>query len=179
MNLLIVLGVFFLVFFIIAILLANAQDKESEREYVLWKNALENRYGTPTLEINPSNNCDNTILVYDRRKAIIINSKVYRYSDIIDFNVNDQTSYKTTSSTGSIIGRGVVGGLLFGGVGALAGAATGGKNTTKKVSLYRINIVMRNMSNPIITYVTYENEYAQKMIAVLKNIIDYNEKIRK
>ena len=163
-------------------IMAVIEENKDENEYSLWEVDLEKKYGIPTLKIKPTKQSlskNVVILVYDTRKTIYINGKGYKYSDIIDFNVNDQTSYKTTSSTGSMIGRGLVGGLLLGGVGALAGATTGEKSTTKGASTYRINVIMRNMNDPIVTYVTSENECAQKMIAVLKNIIDYNEKIEK
>lgn len=163
-------------------IMAVIEENKDENEYSLWEVDLEKKYGIPTLKIKPTNQSlskNVVVLVYDTRKTIYINGKGRKYSDIIDFNVNDQTSYKTTSSTGSMIGRGLVGGLLLGGVGALAGATTGEKSTIKGASRYRINVIMRNMNDPIITYVTSENECAQKMIAVLKNIIDYNEKIEK
>lgn len=163
-------------------IMAVIEENKDENEYSLWEVDLEKKYGIPTLKIKPTNQSlskNVVVLVYDTRKTIYINGKGYKYSDIIDFNVNDQTSYKTTSSTGSMIGRGLVGGLLLGGVGALAGATTGEKSTIKGASTYRINVIMRNMNDPIVTYVTSENECAQKMIAVLKNIIDYNEKIEK
>lgn len=163
-------------------IMAVIEENKDENEYSLWEVDLEKKYGIPTLKIKPTKQSLSkkvVILVYDTRKTIYINGKGYKYSDIIDFNVNDQTSYKTTSSTGSMIGRGLVGGLLLGGVGALAGATTGEKSTIKGASTYRINVIMRNMNDPIVTYVTCEDECAQKMIAVLKNIIDYNEKIEK
>lgn len=163
-------------------IMAVIEENKDEKEYSLWEVDLEKKYGIPTLKIKPTNQSlskNVVVLVYDARKTIYINGKGYKYSDIIDFNVNDQTSYKTTSLTGSMIGRVLVGGLLLGGVGALAGATTGEKSTIKGASTYRINVIMRNMNDPIVTYVTSENECAQKMIAVLKNIIDYNEKIEK
>ena len=163
-------------------IMAVIEENKDENEYSLWEVDLEKKYGIPTLKIKPTNQSlskNVVVLVYDTRKTIYINGKGRKYSDIIDFNVNDQTSYKTTSSTGSMIGRGLVRGLLLGRVGALAGATTGEKSTIKGASTYRINVIMRNMNDPIVTYVTSENECAQKMIAVLKNIIDYNEKIEK
>lgn len=181
MIVLIAFGFLFFLIVIVAII-AEIEEKKDENEYSLWEVDLEKKYGIPTLKIKPTNQSlskNVVVLVYDTRKTIYINGKGYKYSDIIDFNVNDQTSYKTTSSTGSMIGRGLVGGLLLGGVGALAGATTGEKSTIKGASTYRINVIMRNMNDPIVTYVTSENECAQKMIAVLKNIIDYNEKIEK
>ena len=130
-------------------IMAVIEENKDENEYSLWEVDLEKKYGIPTLKIKPTNQSlskNVVVLVYDTRKTIYINGKGRKYSDIIDFNVNDQTSYKTTSSTGSMIGRGLVGGLLLGGVGALAGATTGEKSTIKGASTYRINVIMRNMN---------------------------------
>ena len=44
-------------------------------------------------------------------EKIVINECVHAFSDIIDFSVNEKKSYKSSTSTGSIIGRGIVGGL--------------------------------------------------------------------
>ena len=137
-------------------IMAVIEENKDENEYSLCEVDLEKKYGIPTLKIKPTNQSlskNVVVLVYDTRKTIYINGKGRKYSDIIDFNVNDQTSYKTTSSTGSMIGRGLVGGLLLGGVGALAGATTGEKSTIKGASRYRINVIMRNMNDPIVTYV--------------------------
>lgn len=154
-----------------------------ERETTSWKRNLREIYGYETLEIKTTSNSyidkESIILVYDKHETIIMNSRAYKYSDIIDFNINNQMSYKTSTSTGSMVGRGIVGGLLFGGVGALAGATTGNKMTNSEITEYKINVIMRDMSNPVINCI-FDNEHdAQKMIAVLKNIIDYNEKIEK
>lgn len=154
-----------------------------EREVISWKSNLREMYGYETLEIKPTGNSymgkESIVLVYDKHETIIMNSRAYRYTDIIDFNVNNQMSYKTSTSTGSMIGRGVVGGLLFGGIGALAGATTGNKTTNPEVTEYKINVIMRDMSNPVVTCIFDHSEDAQRMIAVLKNIVDYNEKLEK
>ena len=88
-------------------IMAVIEENKDENEYSLWEVDLEKKYGIPTLKIKPTNQSlskNVVVLVYDTRKTIYINGKGRKYSDIIDFNVNDQTSYKTTSSTGSMIG---------------------------------------------------------------------------
>lgn len=80
-------------------------------------------------------------------------------------------SYKTLISTSNMVGRGIVGGLLLGGIGALAGASTGNKTTNPEVIEYRINVIMSDMSNPIVTCIFKYNEDEQKMVTVLKILL--------
>ena len=101
---------------------------------------------------------------------------VHAFSDIIDFSVNEKKSYKSSTSTGSIIGRGIVGGVLLGGVGALAGATTAKKNTIEKVDGYTIRITMRGFDKPDIKIHTMFEDYMEEVTSVLKKVIDYNEK---
>lgn len=153
----------------------NAKFKERAKKF-------RERYGECTLAIRPRTYMDNntdTVLVYDEKKVIAINHAVFYYSDILDFNINNDVSYKTSTSTGSMVGRVLVGGVLLGGVGALAGATTANKKSVKETSIYKINITVKNMKFPMRTYITTEPINAQQMIAVLKNIIDYNENLEK
>ena len=106
----------------------------------------------------------------------LINECVHAFSDIIDFSVNEKKSYKSSTSTGSIIGRGIVGGVLLGGVGALAGATTAKKNTIEKVDGYTIRITMRGFDKPDIKIHTMFEDYMEEVTSVLKKVIDYNEK---
>lgn len=53
--------------------------------------------------------------------------KIYKFIDLIDYEIieNNQTIYSSISSKGTAgIGRAVIGGILFGGVGAVVGAST-------------------------------------------------------
>ena len=117
-----------------------------------------------------------TILVFSNSEKIVINECVHAFSDIIDFSVNEKKSYKSSTSTGSIIGRGIVGGVLLGGVGALAGATTAKKNTIEKVDGYTIRITMRGFDKPDIKIHTMFEDYMEEVTSVLKKVIDYNEK---
>lgn len=178
-----VIGVFVFIIAIIYNTGANqtAQYDENSKFRQMAK-GLREKYGECTLAIRPReyhfNNTDN-VLVYDEKKVIAINGVVYDYSTILDFNINNDVSYKTSTSTGSMVGRGLVGGVLFGGVGALAGATTANKESVQNTSVYRINIFLRSMGCPVTTYTTTELINAQKMTAALKNIIDYNENLEK
>lgn len=68
------------------------------------------------------------------------NPTLYRYDEIADFELLEDGN--TVTSGG--LGRAVVGGALFGGVGAIVGAVTGGKTTKKIVNSLSVNITLNN-----------------------------------
>ena len=83
----------------------------------------------------------NHFLVFEESSIVVINNDDIPFSKVIGYNVQDNSetiatssvaSYTSTTSTstGSMLGRAVVGGVLLGGVGALAGATTAKQQTT-------------------------------------------------
>ena len=174
---------FMLIFSIIIYGVFNVKfSNEKAEEYDKWKNELEIKYGKSTLVINngattsgfqkDKNNC---ILVFDSQKTIIINGVTFEYNEILDFDINNQMSYKTSTSAGSMLGRAVVGGVLTGGVGAVIGGATAKKETKGIIEEYKVNISVRRMSAPLITVITKDVSVVNTLSAVLKNIIDSNK----
>lgn len=173
----------FVLFVIIAtgfsVLGIKIDTENRETVFLEWKKELVPLYGESTLEIHPNGFMNKycSVLVFDQIRKIIINQTVYDYSDILDFSVNGQMSYKTSTSTGSMIGRGIVGGVLLGGIGALAGASTGNKHTTSQVGLYTITVNIRNMQHPIEEFKTQSLAIANQFEGVLKIIIDSNQNL--
>lgn len=172
------ISILILVGFIVLIFHTIKVSKEKREEFNKWKKELEVRYGETTIVIQNDIYEDkhNCILVFDCRKIIIINEIIYVYNEILDFNINDQKSYKTSTSTGSMLGRALVGGVLTGGVGALIGGATAEKNTTVSDEEYKVNIFVKRMATPLITVTTKYLPVVNKISAVLRNIIDSNNK---
>lgn len=70
----------------------------------------------------------------------------YNFDDVIDFELIEDGN--TVTSGG--LGRAVVGGVLFGGVGAVVGAVTGGKKTKETCKELRLKVTMNNIDKPII-----------------------------
>lgn len=172
------IGLALIVFGVTSIISGEKFKKKSEEEFTNWKNELVSELGKPCLEINPCIiNTLSTLLVFDHKKKIALNGNLYDYIDILDFSVNNQMSYRTSTSTGSMVGRGIVGGVLLGGVGALAGASTASKTTTSEVISYTITINIRNMQHPIETFVTSDLSMANQVSGVLKIIIDSNQNL--
>ncbi len=134
----------------------------------------------------------NKILVFESSKKIIIQEKEFWFADILSFELKDdeqmlyQSSYstsKSSTSTGSMIGRAVVGGVLLGGVGALVGGATAKKNITTSSSYqaivnhnFKVNIVVNSISDPqIIVNLGKNNIAADDLVAVLSVILERNK----
>lgn len=160
---------------------SKMSDKKAE-EYDKWLGELNTKYGEVTLAINnagTTSGCrkdkQNCILVFDNQSIIIINGIIYKYNEILDFDINNQMSYKTSTSTGSMLGRAVVGGVLTGGVGAVIGGATAKKETKGTIEEYKVNISVRRMSAPLVTVTTKDTSVVNTLSAVLKNIIDSNK----
>lgn len=73
------------------------------------------------------------------------NSTPYSYDDIIDFELIEDGS----SIVKGGVGRAIVGGALFGGVGAIVGGATGKKKAKQTCTNLSIKITVNNMANPV------------------------------
>lgn len=135
------------------------------------------KYGEPNKTINEHALWGGTaVYVYESQKLIVIDDIEYRFEDIIDFSLNGNQSYKMSTSTANMIGRSVAGGLLFGGVGALAGAATATKKISPNNGENIIHIVLNNINSPMIEYRIKNATMAQEFMAILKIIVDRNNK---
>lgn len=81
------------------------------------------------------------------------NSKniIYSYSDILGVELLEDDENILMNGG---VGRAVVGGTIFGGVGAVVGAATGSKKIKKTCNSLKIKITTNNISNPT-EYITF------------------------
>lgn len=172
------------------------QEEERQRRKVLddAKALVIAEYGEITKEIilRYSNNLDDRILIFSEKSVIRIYNKAYKFSDILGYTVTDNkstiieggnSSSITTTSTGSLVGRAVVGGVLLGGVGAIAGASSAKKNTetisgnqiVSETHNYTIHINVNDLSSPIVSINTKSSEErTQEIIGVLNIIINKN-----
>lgn len=177
------------------------QERQKQRrliaceEYEKELTDLSNKFGECAINENLSSssqyNISTRVFVYEQSRIIIIKSKEYRFSDILGYSlVDDATSETITTSTGtaktstgSMLGRAVVGGVLTGGLGAVAGAATAKKNisdnatsqttTTHKYTLY-INV--NSLQEPTIALKIGDNvSKAQKLAGAINVIIERNK----
>ena len=80
------------------------------------------------------------------KKAGIIINKVYDVNEVIGYEVLEDG--KTITSGG--LGSAILGGALFGGVGAIVGSITGGKTTSRKVKSLRLKLTFNNIAEPVL-----------------------------
>lgn len=131
------------------------------------------------------------IFVFEKSQVVIIKSKEYKFSDILSCSLVDDvtnetittTTGKSKTATGSMLGRAVVGGVLTGGLGAVAGAATAKRNITEDASSktttvhdYFIYINTNNFQEPVISLrIGNDSGRAQRIIGVINVIMAKNK----
>ncbi len=107
----------------------------------------------------------------------------YEFSDLISYELIEDDSVVTTGG----VGQALVGGALFGGLGAVAGGITGKRTQKKKVESLHIKVTLNSFKNscvliPLITKPTktnskeYKNAFedAHKILSIL-DVITHNK----
>lgn len=183
-------------------------DEEAEiaRQIDCKKQPFIDSYGDLSKEIkldrycNPHYNSElveNKILIFEDSSKIIIQGKIFKFIDIIAFELKDdeqiiyQSSVSTSTSstsTGSLVGRAIVGGVLLGGVGAIVGGVTAKKdiittNTPQQTIVthnYKVHIIVNSISEPqiILNLGKHGTEPTNELVAVLLVILERNKEKR-
>ena len=138
------------------------------------------------LSISTVNTLD-YLYVFQQTETLIINNNPYKFSDILNYDVEDTpTTQKgesvatTKSNTRSMVGRAIVGDLVAGPAGMVLGGATGKKTTIIKngednlIHNYTINITINNLQKPIESINTKNDSKATSEIVSILNIIIKN-----
>lgn len=97
--------------------------------------------------------------------------KIYNYNDIIDFEIIEDES--TVSKGG--VGRAIIGGTLFGEIGAIVGGKIGHKYKQTCTNL-KIKITLNSINNPV-EYITFINTETKKDSILYKNSINIAQEI--
>lgn len=137
----------------------------------------------------------NKIIISEEKQCVRLHDVDYKFEDIIGCSlVDDATSEtitasigKAKTSTGSMVGRAVVGGVLTGGLGAVAGAATAKKNIstdatslTTTIHKYTIYVNVDSLESPTITIrVGKDAQKAHKIANLFNVIIERTKKLTK
>ena len=126
------------------------------------------------------------IIISEEMRVVRLFDADYKFDDILGCSlVDDATSEtittsigKAKTSTGNMVGRAIVGGVLTGGLGAVAGAATAKKNiSTDATSLtttthkYTIYVNVDSLENPTVIIRVGEDAHKAHKIANLFNVI--------
>lgn len=145
---------------------------------------IDNTFGEPTIKLfapcysnlSHSSSLEDTcnyVLAFEPLQKISLKGKIYDYAQLTSYSVsvNPVYSSSTKTSLGSALGRAVIGGALFGGLGALAGAGTA-KKETKYESKTTITIFTNSMNEPaIVLDLIIPNEETVAQIEGLLRII--------
>lgn len=83
--------------------------------------------------------------------------QIYSYSDIVDFELLEDG--ESVAKGG--LGRALVGGLLFGGTGAIVGGVTGKRKTTGVCSSLKLKVTVNNLTDPVV-YINFINTKTKK-----------------
>lgn len=101
----------------------SERKRKEEEETIKQKYALiDAQYGICTKTL-----LDGEIRAYEENEVLYIKGNVYKFSDLMGceaMSPPSPASYVTTTDTGNLATRAIVGGALFGTSGALAGAVT-------------------------------------------------------
>ncbi len=124
-------------------------------------------------------------MIFAETKKIWILGKAYDFKDIIGCSLSDNShiekgkvTYETKTSTGSMLGRAVVGGVLTGGVGSVIGGATAKKNTVavpqgfdKVIHDYTVLVNINSLTTPIVRISCGSNGGKVNDIVAIINVI--------
>ena len=167
---------------------AQSYEDWKYNQYQLAVCSQNDKYGNPDKRICiETKDITKDIAVWGKTKQIYIFGEMYSFSDILNCSIEEEEilikgkieyTSKTTSNTGSTIGRAVVGGLIAGPAGAIIGGSTSSKKTetiAKQeddiiVHKYYINIGINNLSNPNIRL--YIGENCKPFVNEIYNLIN-------
>ena len=154
---------------------AKIQEKEQK------KKLREDAFGVGFIELGYG------VVINDKTNKIFINSNEYNFDDILEFSVQDNSVTIHTGSTStaktntrSMIGRAAVGGVLFGGAGAVIGGATAKRDIYNSGSSSSVNhdysviITVNNITHPNETVKLGDDEETLNKITSTLTIILHN-----
>jgi hypothetical protein len=99
------------------------------------------------------------------------NPHIYNFSDIVDYELLEDGSSVAKGG----LGRAVVGGALFGGVGAVVGGVTGHRKSSNVCEMLELKITLRDMSNPT-AYIKFIETATKKSGSIYKMVFDSAQK---
>ena len=171
------------------LLYEEQQKKEMERKELRYKSLVE-KMAYPNKIISLPN--EKYIMVNEKTKQILIEKGIYSFHDILGYELFDNQSFieqhgeqkitsTTKTNTQSMVGRAIVGGILMGGVGAIAGAATAKKNTDSALSggdvkktvihNYSILVTVNNINQPLEKIYLYQDKCLTDEICAILSVI--------
>jgi hypothetical protein len=84
--------------------------------------------------------------------------KIFNFKDIVEAKVITEKETLVNTSLGSIVTRGAIGTILFGGLGGIVGGVTAKTNSTQKVKELTLEIVVDDLLYPRHTVTFYKKD---------------------
>lgn len=175
------------------------KKRQEEAAFTAKMDSLVASYGQCTSDIylwGKNTNLENHILIFEEGSMLVVKGEEIPFSKVLGFALNDDTetivqnttqyTSTTKTSTGSMLGRAVVGGVLLGGVGALAGVSTAKKETTTVPTIgsststtkhhYVLYLQLDDLSNPTLEIkLGSDTKKAQSVASIFNIIIQRNK----
>lgn len=131
------------------------------------------KYGKITRTIQPYGYDPHNPLVrvFSQSKMIDINGRKIKFENIVDYRVNEYVSSEVYMSEFNMMKRGIIGGILYGKLGAIVGAATAEKHVRTNVD-YTVIIGLKN--GTIREVLTVDPVFVDKLCVVLRSIVNEN-----
>lgn len=153
------------------------------------RQSIKDSVGEEVMNFKPTKLIGATIQFDDVNKKMLIpgsfsNQDVFNYRDVVGYELIEDGNTLTSGG----LGRAVVGGVLFGGAGAVVGAVTGKKKNREFCTNLKIKLTVNDMDQPVV-YITFIHEKtktsstvygsaynnAQECLSVLQLICDQQE----
>ena len=156
------------------------QKREEDRQETLRQTEIKvqqmtKKYGVGFVSLGSN------VFANENTQKLYVNSKEIDFKDILDFSVQDnavtihsEATSTAKTNTGSMLGRAVVGGALFGNAGAIIGGATAKKTIEHSASQssivhdYKVIITVNSISSPNVTIKVGKDENSlNKIVSTL------------
>lgn len=147
-------------------------------EQKLKKNIKRIRDFDATQKILKENESKGILIDSNRHKVALIhganNIKIYGFKDILGVELIEDGKSLMKTSTSSVAGRAIVGGLFLGPLGAVVGGVTGKKSEEERVMEISLNILLNDTQNSIYSYT-----FLKKSNGVKKDSLEYKQAMEK
>ncbi len=162
-----------------------AREAEQKARFEEWSSKYLAENGTPdkTIIVKPNDEME-IIHVHENKKQVYLKGKMYNFKDFISVTFTDspttikgKTTATTRSSTGSTVGRAIVGDVIAGPAGAIIGGTTGKKTTEfhhendRVIHDYTVVVNINSISTPILRINTGADGKTTNEIVGLINVI--------
>ena len=124
-------------------------------------------------KFSPTKSVGEYFYVDDNNKLFKIGNDIFSFDNLLNFELYEEAS--TTSTTQGGLGRAIVGGALFGGVGAVVGGSTGKRTTISTSSTYILHVTLKNAHTDCAEISNIRYDAARACVSALEIIESENQ----